>query len=246
MQATISQKVMCVSFSPTGHTPRVPQDHPSPDPAAVAGIGLGAVPRQRRAVEMRERLYAAALDEFEAETVPASRIERVVAKVGTSWGTFFRYFPRKEDVLILAGVRHYREHIRPIVEDGLRDPERPRGEIARAAFAALAQPQRTARLHAEILFETARFPLRFAAMLDEGERPLVALFTALMVDAQERGEVRADVPAPICATVLTSGVIFSTIQMLLAVDRGQLPATNMPAVADLAFDAAWTGLRAAA
>jgi AcrR family transcriptional regulator len=233
-------------FFPARHNARVPADPRSADPAAVGGIGIGIVPTQRRAVEMRERLYAAALDEFEAETVPASRIERVVARVGTSWGTFFRYFPRKEDVLILAGVRHYREHIRPIVESGLRDADRPRGEIARSAFGALARPPRSPRLHAEVLFETARFPLRFAAMLDEGERPLVALFTALMVDAQERGEVRADVPAPICATVLTSGVIFSSVQMLLAVDRGQLPATSVPAVADLAFDAAWTGLRTGA
>jgi len=224
----------------------MPPEPPPTDPAAVAGIGLGTVPTQRRAVEMRERLYAAALDEFEAEGVAASRIERVVANVGTSWGTFFRYFPRKEDVLILAGVRHYRDTIRPVVENGLQDPDRPRGDIAREAFAALAKPQRSPRLHAEILFETARFPLRFAAMLDEGERPMVALFTALMVDAQGRGEVRTDVPAPICATVVTSGVMFSTVQMLQAVDRGQLDAANMAAVAGLAFDAAWTGVRTTA
>jgi len=223
--------------------PAVPTGSPSADPAAVGGIGLGTVPTQRRAVEMRERLYAAALDEFETETVVASRVERVVERVGTSWGTFFRYFPRKEDVLILAGVRHYREHVRPVVEDGMGDAGQPRGDIARAAFAALVRPTRSPRLHAEILYETARFPLRFAAMLDEGERPLIALFTALMADAQQRGEVRSDVPAPICATVLTSGVIFSSVQMLLAVDRGQLPATGLPAIADLAFEASWTGLR---
>ena len=214
------------------------------DPAAVGGIGIGAVPKRRRGIEVRERLYTAALNEFEAQGVEASRVERIVAQVGTSWGTFFRYFPRKEDVLILAGVRHFREHVRPVVTTGLTDPSRSRREIARDAFAAMAEPTRSPRLHAEMLYETARFPVRFAAMLDEGELPVVGLFAALMTDAQERGEARSDIPAGICATVLAAGVVFSTVQVLRAVAEGQAPEDRIHEIAGLAFEAAWTGLQA--
>jgi AcrR family transcriptional regulator len=209
----------------------------------VGGIGLGAVPTRRRGIEVRERLFAAALDEFEREGVTESRVERIVAEVSTSWGTFFRYFPRKEDVLLLAGVRHFRDHVRPVVEAGLGDPSRPRRDIARAAVAAMVTPTRSWRLHAEMLYETTQFPARFAAMVDEGERPVVAMFAMVIADAQGRGEVRADIPAMICATVLATGVVFSTAPILRRAADGQVPEAQIHAIGDMAFDAAWSGLQ---
>jgi len=217
---------------------------PRSDPAAVGGIPVGVVPTRRRGIEMRERLLDAALDEFERTGVEASRVERIVAEVGTSWGTFFRYFPRKEDVLLLHGVRHFRERIRPVVDEGLAGQARPRRDIARAAVTALTTPTRAPRLHAETLAETARFPLRFAALLDEGELPLVAVFASVIADGQARGEVRSDIPPPICATVLAAGVMFSAVQALRGVADGRLPESLVEQVAGMAFDAAWTGLEA--
>ncbi|HEU4599767.1 MAG TPA: TetR family transcriptional regulator, partial [Solirubrobacterales bacterium] len=67
-------------------------------------------PKQARGVEKRERLYAAALARFERDGVAETRVEDVIADVEVSWATFFRYFPRKEDVLIEAIARHFREH----------------------------------------------------------------------------------------------------------------------------------------
>lgn len=215
----------------------------SVDPASVGGIGVGTVPTRRRGIEVRERLYTAALEEFEENGVENSRVERIVVRAQTSWGTFFRYFPRKEDVLLLAGVRHFRERVRPVVDAGLKDPARSRREVARAAVAAMTEPAHSPRLHAELMYEAARFPVRFAAMVDEGELPLVGLFATVMVEAQERGEVRSDIPASICATVLAAGVVFSTAQVLRAVAAGQVPEGRVQQVAGLAFEAAWTGLQ---
>ena len=36
----------------------------------------------------------------------------MIADAGVSWATFFRYFPRKEDVLIELAARHFREQVR--------------------------------------------------------------------------------------------------------------------------------------
>jgi AcrR family transcriptional regulator len=214
------------------------------DPAAVAGIGVGVVPKRRRGIEVRRRLFEAALDEFEAHGVEESRVERIVAAAETSWGTFFRYFPRKEDVLLLAAAEHFRELVRPIVEAGLEDPDRPVRDVAREAFAALTTPVRSPRLHAEILFESVRYPVRFAAMVGEGELPVVLLFARLMEEGQRRGEVRQGIPPPICATVLAAGIVFSSAQVLRAVAAGEAPGSRIPQVAGLAFDAAWQGLEA--
>lgn len=216
-----------------------------PPAVSIGNIGIGAVPTQRRGIDMRERLYAAALAEFETRGVEASRVEPIVARVGSSWGTFFRYFPRKEDVLILAGVRHFRERVRPVVDTGLEDPSRSRRGVARAAVEALATPTGSPLLHAEMLSEVVRFPLRFAAMLDEGELPLVGLFATLMSDAQERGEVRSDIPPGVCATVLAAGVVFSIAQAIFAVAADRIPKADAREIAGLAFEAAWTGVQAA-
>jgi len=91
---------------------------------------------------VRDRLFEAALAEFEEHGVEASRVERIVAAAGTSWGTFFRYFPRKEDVLILAAARHVQRHVRPVVDEGLADGARDGRDIARAAVTALTTPTR--------------------------------------------------------------------------------------------------------
>src|SRR3954451_24587606 len=76
-------------------------------------------PRQARGIAKRERVYEAALAEFAAHGFDDARIEDVVADADVSWGTFFRYFPRKEDVLLEAAARHYRERVRPLAESAL-------------------------------------------------------------------------------------------------------------------------------
>lgn len=114
------------------------------DPAAAGGIGVGVVPKRRRGTEIRERLYCAALDEFDAHGVEGSRVERIVAEA--------------------AG--------------------------------------------------------------------------------QGRGEVRADIPPMVSATVLAAGVIFSTAPVLRAVASGEQPPSRVARVAGLAIEAARHGVSA--
>ena len=53
-------------------------------------------------------VYEAAMKAFAEHGFDQARIEDVVADEGMSWGTFLRYFPRKEDGLLEAGAEHYR------------------------------------------------------------------------------------------------------------------------------------------
>jgi len=48
------------------------------------------------------------MKEFARHGFDQARVEDIVADAGVSWGTFFRYFPRKEDVLLQMGVEHSR------------------------------------------------------------------------------------------------------------------------------------------
>ena len=210
--------------------------------AVIDGVGLGVEPTQKRGIAARDRLFAAAIEEFEAEGIEGSRVEKIVAAAGTSWGTFFRYFPRKEDVLLFAAADHFRRYLRPVYEAGREDPDRSMREVARELFAQMMEPRYSPSLHAAILDETVRYPARFAAILDQGPLPIIMLITDLLEEGQRRGEIRGDVDALESAIVIGAGVMFSTTRVLGAVAEGHLPASEIGAVAGRAFDLVWVGL----
>src|SRR5580658_9822743 len=77
-------------------------------------------PRQRRAVATRRRLYEAAMAEYAEVGLDAARVEDIVAAAGVSWGTFFHYFPAKEDVLLDAAAEICRTYA-TVIQEGLED-----------------------------------------------------------------------------------------------------------------------------
>ncbi len=57
--------------------------------------------------EMRkENLYAAAVTLFRQRGFDETRVEEITQAAGVAKGTFFNYFPTKEDVLLYIGERH--------------------------------------------------------------------------------------------------------------------------------------------
>lgn len=192
---------------------------------------------------MRARLLSAATKELAAEGLEGARVENIVAEAGTSWGTFFRYFPRKEDVLLVTFADLFRDHVRPAFDRALEDRQLTTEDVAKITFNELLEPRMGPRLQAEMIIETIQRPLRFAAILGEGELPLVALIAKLIVVGQQREEVRSDTPAHICAMALTAGVVFPVSRTLGAVAAGELTMMQLREVFDQAFDVAWGGFQ---
>ena len=91
---------------------RLGRGHPTP---AAGAAESGARVRQARP-DLR-----AALTRYAADGVGATKVEDVIADAGVSWATFFRYFPRKQDVLIELAARHYRHNVKGVAEAGLGD-----------------------------------------------------------------------------------------------------------------------------
>src|SRR3954452_21907521 len=93
------------------------------DLASSSGYGGGAgssplpaPPTQARGVDKRDRLYGAPMARYRDAGVADTRVENVIADAGVSWATFFRYFPRKEDVLLEGAARHFRARVRTTAE----------------------------------------------------------------------------------------------------------------------------------
>jgi len=215
---------------------------PVPDGVLVGGVGLGAIPKQQRGIEVRERLYEAAIREIDDKGIEESRVENIVAEAGTSWGTFFRYFPRKEDIFLHESARNFRDHLRPAWDEAINDDSTSIREGARRIILLIMEPRISPRFHAEMLAETLRHPARFAAILGEGELPLAVLMAGMLAEGQKRGEVKPEAPIPVLAAVLLAGVMFSTSQVLQSVAEGSRPGSDITEVANQAFDLAWTGV----
>lgn len=196
---------------------------------------VGRRPRQRRSAERRRALYEESVRQFAANGVEATRVEDVVAAVGASWGTFFRYFPRKEDVLLEMGAEHLRLHVRPLADAALAE-ERPTRDAVRAVLLALAPADHSPALHAAALRELMRNAQRFAAMQQDGEMPFVVLLHRLLAEGQRRGEVRGDVDALSLALTVAAGAMLPMVQLGFA--AGLAPEE----VLRRSFSVLWPGL----
>jgi len=144
-----------------------------------------------------------------------ARVEDIVATAGVSWGTFFHYFPAKEDVLLDAAAtisRAYSATVMTGLEAGARTED-----VLAAAFAEMSRTavavSSSATLRGKVLLYVLSNPGRLTAFLDDGDGTLLAPIpatTAVIAYGQARGEIRADEPAESLAVIVLYSVLFST------------------------------------
>ena len=221
--------------------------------SGVGGENAGSVPlpptpQQERGRERRRLVFQAAMRAFAEHGFERARIEDVVADAGVSWGTFFRYFPRKEDVLLEAMAEHYRTRVRRAAQSALERVDASVREAVYAMLVAMLTSDWPSHLHGAILREVTSTPVRFAALLGPEEKPWFIVVAELMAIGQKRGEVRADTDPLTLSAVVGGGSLFPAIQGgfedLLGL-RG-LPGTgDAIAILDRAFPVAWRGVESA-
>jgi AcrR family transcriptional regulator len=202
-----------------------------------AAARLPSPPTQARGVEKRDRIYDVAISRYGADGLTATRVEDVIADADVSWATFFRYFPRKEDVLIEMAARHFRAHVRTAAEEGLRDKRLSVRTVTERTFAALLQAVEVSDpLHNAAILEVFARPARFAALVDDGHpQPMVGLVAELLGEAQRRGELRAEIDPGAAALIVVAGSLLPGAQ---AAAVGLDPAGPVSSALDLL----WEGL----
>ncbi|MBO2458675.1 TetR/AcrR family transcriptional regulator [Actinomadura violacea] len=163
-------------------------------------------PRQARAIATRRRVYEAAVAEFERSGVEAARIEDIVAAAGVSWGTFFTYFPSKDDVVLEAAIvacAAFADACRKGLAAGSGT-----GVIVGNAFTALRRAAPApGPLRDAIMRGIANQPERLSDHLGEDvPNPVLALAEVLEA-GQRRGDVAAGEPPESLAAVLVHATI---------------------------------------
>lgn len=203
------------------------------------GPKLPEPPKQARGVEKRDRIYDAAIARFRRAGVAATKVDDVIADSDVSWATFFRYFPRKEDVLIEGIARHFRDRVMPLAERELADKQTPvRNSSERILKAMLESDDLPQSLHNQAFVEVFRSPARFAALVDNGHpAPVIGLVAELLAEGQQRGELDSTLDPGFAALIVVAGAMFPAVQAAAAgADPGQSIGP--------ALDLLWSGVAA--
>jgi AcrR family transcriptional regulator len=191
---------------------------------------LPAPPTQARGFEKRDRIYEAAIARFTADGVAGTKVDDVIADAGVSWATFFRYFPRKGDVLIEAAARHFRDHVRPSAATALADRRLKISTVIQRLLVSLLRPaDLPSSLHGAALLEIFANPDRFAALVGEGDPPPVAaVLDEVLAEGQRRGEVRRDLDTSVAAlTIIAASALIGAQATTMGLDPSEPVAASL-------------------
>lgn len=146
--------------------------------------------RERRRAEMRERIIRAALRLFSERGVAATTVEDITNEADVGKGTFFNYFPSKEDILAhLCQLQMGK--IREFVSRSLDSPmpmERVLYELALILVEEFGNSPALAQNILAALFSSQSARQRMGSDIVEDREVLAKLMAA----RQDRGEIRDD------------------------------------------------------
>lgn len=146
--------------------------------------------RERRRLEIRERIREAALGLFEQQGYEATTVNEIADRADIAYGTFFNHFPTKLDVLrelsdlALQGMF---ENVEEIRKQRGSFVERLTSLFETTAANAMAERDRTRELVA------AMIAMSLPDVAGNDDRRIRAAFLSLLADGVEQGEVRTDV-----------------------------------------------------
>jgi len=190
--------------------------------------------RVRRSIDLRERIFRAALALFAKQGFAETTVEDITNAADVGKGTFFNYFPSKDHIL-LAFAEMQLAKLRLAV-DKARRTSVPMPQFMRSLAALMTQePVRNPDIIRVLLQAFLSNSQVREAMLDLQARVL-AFHTEMIQLGQGRGEIRDDLPAADIALVFRQ-TIFGTLLIWSLYGDSSLQARM-----DSAFEIIWSGL----
>lgn len=190
--------------------------------------------RQRRSAELRERLFRSALQLFACKGYAETTVEDITESADVGKGTFFNYFPSKEHILMAFGEMQLAK-LESVIRDA-RVSNQPMYEVLRSLVMRMTEEpiRNPAIVRALLQANLSSVPVR-GEMLRIHDRNRV-LMGQLIRHGQERGEIRADMPAEEIAQVWRQ-TIFGTLMFWSLVGDATLTARIESAIYTL-----WDGI----
>lgn len=143
-------------------------------------------PLTRRGEATRRKLLDAAEREFGEKGFHAASVSSITSRAGVGQGTFYNYFPSKEDVLREL-VRHMGRKLRRTLSEATEGAT-GRLEVERAGLVAFTEFSRSHRNLYRIVMESQFVD---EDIYREYYETLAKGYMRVLEEAQERGEIRA-------------------------------------------------------
>ena len=190
--------------------------------------------RQRRAAEIRERLFRAALDLFAQHGFADTTVEDITNAADVGKGTFFNYFPSKDHIL-LAFAEMQLAKLQSIIEN-FRNTNESIAQFLRAlAVRMTEEPGRNPSImRALLMANLSSTPVRDGMRINQARGH--KLLTEFVEIGQQRNELRKDLPAGNIAHVFRQTVLGTLLVWSLYGDDSL--ATRIR----IALDVLWQGL----
>ena len=165
--------------------------------------------RELKKQEQRQAILDVALELFRARGFEATRVQEITERLRISEGTFFNYFPTKGAVLD-AAADHILDRATKLLHDDVADHDR----------AVLERLEELVREFAANFAGDREFAVQLAVhtrlgLGREREQEAHRFLCDLFGEGQQRGEIRADVPARQLAELFLAMVLVTVSNCLL-------------------------------
>jgi AcrR family transcriptional regulator len=161
--------------------------------------------RERRSIELRERLFHAAIRLFALKGFSETTVEDITNAADVGKGTFFNYFPSKEHILASFGRMQIRK-VQAAADAAPGTPLTIQVFLRNLALDVISVPaQNPAVVRALLLANLSSEPVREA--MREIHRDATACLARIVEVGQQRGEIRKDLDAGDIAPVLRQSLL---------------------------------------
>jgi AcrR family transcriptional regulator len=190
--------------------------------------------RQRRASEIRERLFRAALDLFAQHGFADTTVEDITNAADVGKGTFFNYFPSKDHILLTFAEMQLAK-LQSIIENFRNTNESIAQFLRTLAVRMTEEPGRNPSImRALLMANLSSTPVRDGMRINQARGH--KLLTEFVEIGQQRNELRKDLPAGNIAHVFRQTVLGTLLVWSLYGDDSL--ATRIR----IALDVLWQGL----
>jgi len=208
----------------------------APSPAGT-GPAPGRVPgggrRERRRLEVRERLFTAAVSLFLERGFTATTMDDIAERADVARATVFYHFPQKISFLEEWGV-HRRARVAEILRRE-QAADQPVADQLRCYLGEMAKINLNARQESAVLMDAAA---RHGALF---RQPMLDVELARLIErGRQTGEIRPDADAAQAGVILAIGY-FSTVLRWIAAEP---PPFSLPDQIDSMLDIVLRGLLA--
>lgn len=192
--------------------------------------------RERRSLELRERLFQAAIQLFAKKGFAETTVEDITNAADVGKGTFFNYFPSKEHILAAFG-RMQIVKVQAAADAATNTPLPIHTFMKNLAMDVISEPARnSAVVRALLQANLSSEPVR--EMMREIHSSATAYLARIIEVGQQRGEVRKDLRASDMAPVLRQSLLGAMLIWSLYGDG------SLESRIENVFNVLWNGLAA--